>query len=540
MTQDYPVIVSIDFGTTYSGCCYALADTAEVHDIFRWPKSNGFYAKVPSLLYYKKNGRLLDWGKGARLQSLRPDNDGTLLQYFKLALITEEIRLPDNKTHVDVIADYLRMFHDHIYEQLLKTQLLHAYKQCQYRYCLTVPAIWSDQSKALMREAMVQAGILQEDDPIHRLALISEPEAAAAYCENKYQSWNLSDGDIFMIVDAGGGTVDLITYLIQDATPPRTLSEVTRGNGAMCGSAFIDQNMSLLLRSKLSNGDIPSCMFEMMMDTFIETIKPNYRGDETDVYLIPVPAGALQYIQPEFLNDDHQLIFRPTELRDLVFHPVLKRVVQLVREQLAQVDQYVQAIFLVGGFGCSEYLYDILREKFHGLVGEIAMPPRGELAVAQGAVYHLLKPNLVTSKLLRRTYGVRTRLPFEQGLDPESSAVITKDGIKRCSTRFDVIAHKGQRVFIDQSIKRSFWVVYPKHTEADLYASDSDVIPRQVTDKDSVVKLAELPIKMPLLPNVKPGTRMDVTIEFIFGMTEIKMVVHLAGTITEHLIESHV
>lgn len=183
------------------------------------------------------------------------------------------------------------------------------------------------------------------------------------------------------------------------------------------------------------------------------------------MYQIPVPAGALQYIQPEFLNDDQQLILHPMELRDLVFHPVLKRVVQLVREQLAQVDQYVQAIFLVGGFGCSEYLYDILREKFRDLVGEMVMPPRGELAVAQGAVYHLLKPNLVTSKVLRRTYGLRTRLPFEQGLDPESSAVITKDGIKRCSTRFDVIAKKGQRVSIHRSIKRSFWVVYPKHTE---------------------------------------------------------------------------
>lgn len=66
--------------------------------------------------------------------------------------------------------------------------------------------------------------------------------------------------------------------MIQDLTPPRTLSEVIRGNGAMCGSAFIDQNMGLLLRSKLNNEDIPSCMFEMMMDTFIETIKVNLIG----------------------------------------------------------------------------------------------------------------------------------------------------------------------------------------------------------------------------------------------------------------------
>lgn len=41
----------------------------------------------------------------------------------------------------------------------------------------------------------------------------------------------------------------------------------------MCGSAFIDQNMSILIKSKLNNQDIPSCMFEMMMETFIERIK---------------------------------------------------------------------------------------------------------------------------------------------------------------------------------------------------------------------------------------------------------------------------
>lgn len=61
--------------------------------------------------------------------------------------------------------------------------------------------------------------------------------------------------------------------MIEDSTPPRTLREVTRGNGAMCGSAFIDQNMKKLIWSKLLSKDMPSCMFEMMMDTFIERMK---------------------------------------------------------------------------------------------------------------------------------------------------------------------------------------------------------------------------------------------------------------------------
>lgn len=62
--------------------------------------------------------------------------------------------------------------------------------------------------------------------------------------------------------------------LIEDVTPPRTLREVTRGHGGMCGSAFIDQNMRLLLQSKFEQ-QMPTCMFEQIMDTFTERIKVN-------------------------------------------------------------------------------------------------------------------------------------------------------------------------------------------------------------------------------------------------------------------------
>lgn len=62
-----------------------------------------------------------------------------------------------------------------------------------------------------MRQAAIRAGMITADDPLERLKLISEPEAAAAYCENRYNSLSLKNGDVFMIVDAGGGTIDLVT-----------------------------------------------------------------------------------------------------------------------------------------------------------------------------------------------------------------------------------------------------------------------------------------------------------------------------------------
>lgn len=65
--------------------------------------------------------------------------------------------------------------------------------------------MWSDKAKSTMREAAIKAGLIHEDDHRDRLTLISEPEAAALYCEKKCDQFNLRHGDRFMICDAGGG-----------------------------------------------------------------------------------------------------------------------------------------------------------------------------------------------------------------------------------------------------------------------------------------------------------------------------------------------
>lgn len=126
-----------------------------------------------------------------------------------------------------------------------------------------------------MREAAVRAGIVNRDDHPERLMLISEPEAAALYCEKKCDQWNLRHGDKFMICDAGGGTVDLIVYEIEDMPSGRTLKEVTSGHGGACGSVFLDNNMHRLLahRLKAYMQHIPACAFESMMEKFVETVK---------------------------------------------------------------------------------------------------------------------------------------------------------------------------------------------------------------------------------------------------------------------------
>ncbi|RUS22416.1 hypothetical protein BC938DRAFT_475246 [Jimgerdemannia flammicorona] len=122
---DYPVIIGIDFGTTFSGCCYAFTQNEEVIDITKWPKqNNNVYPKTPTLAYYKRGSKdLVDWGHGARRAAFKPNTqDHVLLSKFKLYL-DENLQLeplPNNLNVVEVIGDYLRAFHSHVTTELQK------------------------------------------------------------------------------------------------------------------------------------------------------------------------------------------------------------------------------------------------------------------------------------------------------------------------------------------------------------------------------------------------------------------------------------
>ncbi|XP_060590803.1 heat shock 70 kDa protein 12A-like isoform X2 [Ruditapes philippinarum] len=85
---------------------------------------------------------------------------------------------------------------------------------------ITVPTIWSDASKQFIREAAIKTGI---DNDQLRIAL--EPEAASIYCrhspvdastsETELAISNLPIGTKYMVLDTGGGTIDITVHEVQ-------------------------------------------------------------------------------------------------------------------------------------------------------------------------------------------------------------------------------------------------------------------------------------------------------------------------------------
>jgi hypothetical protein len=120
-----------------------------------------------------------------------------------------------NKSPEDIAADYLRKIWQYTKEDIQKVRGDDWAEIYTVRAVLTVPAIWSDSAKDRTMRIAHLAG-LPED-----VSLVTEPEAAALAVlrERKDDGESLQVGDCFVVCDAGGGTVDLISYKIVSLDP---------------------------------------------------------------------------------------------------------------------------------------------------------------------------------------------------------------------------------------------------------------------------------------------------------------------------------
>ncbi|KAI7877458.1 hypothetical protein K492DRAFT_150540 [Lichtheimia hyalospora FSU 10163] len=534
--DQYRVIVGIDFGTTYSGAAYCILSSEEVADITTWPKQPAHrYPKAPTASLYKSDTmQLAAWGNAARQKRSQATQDNFIfLNLYKLYLddsLDGILPLPGGIKPIQLVADYLRAFHAHVVSEM-KKGFAQQFEEHQYRYCLTVPAMWSDKSKKAMRDAAILAGLISEDDPHDRLMLISEPEAAAIYCENVCEQFDMSDGDEFMICDAGGGTVDLIVFTVKmgiDGT--RRFKESTKGLGKSCGSSFVDKRMRKLLKSKLKKvvDRIPDGAMESMMETFVDTMKPEFDGTDDMFMPIPLTLGLTPEQTEESIGlDAGYLRFTVDELKERVFEPVVQDVLALIQKQRLQTTN-LKAIFTVGGFGASHYLQQRIAEEYTKQNIKVVTPYRAELAVARGAAYFGMNPYKVATRVPRYWYGIDITNTFVPGVDPEEYKIIRADGSVRCDNRFSCFVPRGEPLDMDSCITQKYKTIYPCPTACTFYAASTDEMPRY-TLQPGVRKVFDFEIPMPVLPDVAEGEPLDLTIKMYFGEVELRVEAVIRG-----------
>ncbi|GAB0136228.1 hypothetical protein EsDP_00004539 [Epichloe bromicola] len=423
------IIVSIDFGTTYSGVSWAETTRPDVqHVVSIWPAADSAKSslKVPTELRKLAKG----WQWGFEI----PEN-AKRHRFFKLFVLTgpedmekmnegglDEPETPnrDGETPLQLTRIYLSCLHDHFISILEKNLSRSVVQSMPMDFVVTVPAIWSNTAKQATERAAAMAGFCGN----RRIHLISEPEAAALYTIKHLGSSVLKPGRKFVICDAGGGTVDLISYEVSQ-TNSLAVKEVTEGTGGKCGSAMLNKRFRRFLKQTHGEKYWTNERLVLAIADF-EAYKKDFTP-KGDALTIPVDE-CLGLKRNRFTISQADMTTR-------IFGPIMKDIVCLVQEQIAMVGDNVAAVVLVGGFGQSPFLKAEVKAALTRSI-PVLHPDNGWIAVVKGAAIHGLgyyHPSLtqvkITSRIARRSYGTCLLAAYDMMRhDPKEAVWSAKEG----------------------------------------------------------------------------------------------------------------
>jgi hypothetical protein len=285
---------------------------------------------------------------------------------------------------------------------------------------LTVPAMWADEQKDAMRSAAHQAGLTSQKDS-EQLLIILEPEAAAVHARVSGDV-KMEEGDLFEVVDAGGGTVDITLHSVVPRNGEMVLSEAATGVGGFYGSTYVDQNFERWFSSQMGVDAFegwkqkhPGEHVELMGQW--EVKKRGFQGcaelggsmgstlrrlGQLDVNAssaaaaeVRIPASLLESLDAdamaaiEEMNDgyDDRLLISESQMREF-FDPVIDEVVQLVQQKAAMLAGRPRGkVLLVGGISASPYYAARLKQQIDTDSSEVLCSPHAASAVLLG------KPN---------------------------------------------------------------------------------------------------------------------------------------------------
>ena len=314
----------------------------------------------------------------------------------------------------------------------------------------------------------------------HRLSLVFEPEAAAAYCmkmsdtdvkDKSNFTGSLATNGCFFTVDVGGGTIDITAHQVNDENVPVVFNLPC---GRVFGGSLINESFIAFLEEttgatmtdyycigsneitrKAEIQDIKSKLFEEAKRYFAnDDIKENY-------YSVALPKLYCQrYGQVlermgkkkhsfEFIKETNQLRLSEAKMMELARN-CLHQIEECIKSAMDSVGMRPDIIYLVGGFGGSNLVVEHIRNVFEDI--RIVIPQNPDLAIVRGAcVYYKNKP----IRTADATYGTVCKLRFDEKnkIHKEAEKVLGEGGSQYCTSLFKPFVQIGESIHPDHVYK---------------------------------------------------------------------------------------
>ncbi|KAI5795147.1 hypothetical protein EDC01DRAFT_74332 [Geopyxis carbonaria] len=483
------LIIGIDYGTSHSGAAYALCsarnaltvlNSVTIRSISDWPsrrvsQNRRTSDKVPSEIAFTPTETFygFDIPYGPHVP---PDIER--LEWLKLMLepqpkrqeLANSIEVREmretlqrlQKTPVDAVSEYLRWLWDNICKKIIELEGdENIFQKVDVTVVMTMPAVWSDKAQNNTLLAVEKAGIVSEGVT---LKFTTEPEAAAILSiKDKVRTHQIGTDDCFMVVDAGGGTVDVVTYQIVN-TEPLVLNEVVTGDGDLCGSVFIDLEFKNQLKGFLEDvwENLSERALHTIEDAWEYNIKRNYEpelcgSNNNHPWEIFLPGVA----DNERLGIKDGVLTIPASILSHSFDSIMPLVLRLISNQRIGLGKKrllskLKAILLVGGFGGSSYLKDRIKQEYPEDGPNTIQIWRNDNAgywqsVAAGAVrcemLGLGRVNPVNTRLCRLNYGTAYKIRFDPAVHrAEDKWECPHTGVTKATNQVQWFIRKGEEI----------------------------------------------------------------------------------------------
>ena len=375
-----------------------------------------------------------------------------------------------------------------------------------------------------------------------------EPEAAAIYCQKRFSlipDQEPERSKCYLIADCGGGTVDIATYQLTCYENGHTkIEELTQVHGGdLGGFAVNDQFEEMFIKmSKLSDDEItemkqtfPAKWTKLMND--FETCKASNEKVERTV---SVPKEICRHIEQkhkEFKSMEnlvnayctHKIKWDSDENDLILFYPTLRtffvfvitRICEKIKKALDNTPKKysIQAIVLVGGFGACDVLHEIVTETFSPI--NVITGPHPHLAVVNGAVIFGKEENLICSRIMPYTVGVKVSEDEEK----HKCFKTVKNGQKYCDTVFHTLIKAKESVKAGKVYYYDFSPASDSQSHCDItfYATTKENIMH--VDDDGCHRLGSCRIEG--LPKEQTGISREIHLSVDFSSTDgIKILAH--------------
>ncbi|KAK4194039.1 hypothetical protein QBC40DRAFT_270398 [Triangularia verruculosa] len=485
------ICVAVDFGTTYTGVAWRRPQIRDfpIQVINDWPGGDSIATerKVPSVLakHSVDSCGLRKWGFLCEEDMDEADK----WRYLKIFLDPEQFRLsrqeglswvPRSLAEVHrLVTEYLHQVYLHIRTSITRgigRPEHQGWDDLAVQFVFSVPTTWEGQDILDDFQTIIKDSGFGKPERHEVILGLTEAEAAAVASMRHFGSGiSFENGDIFVSIDAGGGTTDLAFVKVVSANPP-IMEQIQAVKGTGIGSMMIDKDFRRLVNGKLKlhpelRSQLPRDLpLKLSQSPYYRTQKHKFgeTSYERDVYRIGVLGLRHDFYHEGLGIENGHLRLQKDEFEG-IFNEQLKKILTTLSDALDKFvedgHKSVRYIVLSGGLGSSAYIFkkveEYIRDQFQTkpVLREtrVRMSAEPQLVIIKGLLLEQAN-SILRTRIARANYGLITSSRYSEKIPHHFGQNIRRDefdGKKYVDNQIHWIIKRDDRIANGQLLSAS-------------------------------------------------------------------------------------